>query len=1133
MSTQNDIMTLTDRLRGLRRYILISRVTGGSLLAVSALLGLLLTATLLHGSMGMPVWLRSAYALAGILVLAWTSYRHIISPLLFAPSLEDVSLVVEKRFPHLENRLIASLQLESNLRENRENFSTDMIRALIAQTSQTVEGLDLRTSHSNRSVRKFARLFAVVAVAVVGLAIIAPSMFWTSMHALSHPLTEIEAPTTFSLTVIPGATEVLKYDPLEVSVTVAGAKLPEIAEILWNDSDDESEWRSEEMSKTATEAFGTSVRAGLLGAADSMRFTYRFPEVKHDFRYYVAAGRVESEEYAITVVDKPRITDIKQTYIYPGYTGLKSAVVDENDGNIQALVGTKVKIEFTSNKEIANGELVYSDGDREPLSCDGNQSSVTMQVSGDKSYHASVTDVYGYINPDPIEYRITALEDAYPELYMLSPSGNVDLDDYMTVGIKANIADDFGFTKLVLRYTMHQSETEQWDQTETIGLASNSREQQVEYSWDLSNAGMVPGSWAEYHLELFDNDVVSGPKVTIGPILAVRLPSLDELFAQIESSREDQLEQYSESLKRQKEIQEEFERISREIKQQKDLDWEQLKDAEAAAAKQQNLVEQFDSLARQFEETNQKALDNQLLTMEMMQKLTELQKLFDEVATQEMKDALKRLQEALSQMNKEEIERAMENFEMKMEDVMKNIERAIAQLKKMQVEQKMADMIRQAEELLKNQQGVNDLTDKSSDNELPKAAPKEKNVQSSLENLKSDTDDLQKMLKEAGIEQNQDAQNFCAAPKESGAEQDITQMTSDLEQSNRKSAQKSGSSAGSKLANMLQKMKDSKSAMSMEMSEELAQKMRKALDDTFYLSDKQEEFLGTVQRKASDPSDIRELAEEQQKLQSHAEWLDSYLLELSKESVFMQRQIDKLMAQCKAQMGSAKSSLSEMKAPMAMEAQRDAIFSLNQTSKMIMESLNNQNQCNSSCSNPSPSMCNKMNQMCQKQSEVNMKTESMCNNPNKMGPGNKEAMERLASEQAAVRKSMQELANEVADKKQIQGRLQNFAEDMQKVVETLEKGSVGDETIERQRKIYQRMLDFQLSMERQDYNEMRQAERAEQMLRRGPAPLDDAARAGSESYEKRLQKFLEEGYPPEYETLIKDYFRAVMEANQQ
>ena len=155
-----------------------------------------------------------------------------------------------------------------------------------------------------------------------------------------------------------------------------------------------------------------------------------------------------------------------------------------------------------------------------------------------------------------------------------------------------------------------------------------------------------------------------------------------------------------------------------------------------------------------------------------------------------------------------------------------------------------------------------------------------------------------------------------------------------------------------------------------------------------------------------------------------------------------------------------------------------------------MESLNNQKQCNSSCNKPNQSMFQKMNKMCKQQKRINQQSQNMCNNPNQRGQGDKSMMERLAAEQSAVRKSVRQLQEELGDRKQIKGRLENMAEEMRRVVEALEQGGMTGETLERQKKIYQRMLDFQLAMERQDYSEVRRAERAEQIIRMGPDPLD-------------------------------------------
>ena len=1132
MSTHDDIVSLTDRLKSLRWYMLSCRSAHGLMLAVTVFLAVLVSANLLHAVFYLPVWLRVLFVSISAVAILTAIYLYLLKPLIDSPSLETVTLQVEKKYPQLENRLIASLQLERNLSENRENYSTAMIRALISQTSGMVEGMDLKTSFSNNPLKRLVKYFASALAIALVLAILAPGLFQSSLHVFSHPLEEIEISRTFDIFVDPGTTEILKYDPFEVKVVVKGERLPKSAELFWDNSEEGGNWRSDDLERV----FGPAMSANLgnpLGVfTDSIAFTYKFKEVKHSFRYFVRAGREESAEYDVTVVNKPRITGQKLTYSYPKYTRLGTVVVDENDGNIQALKGSRVELQLTANKPVDRGSLVFSDGTAAELKCDDSVSSASFRVMGNRSYHAELVDFSGYSNPHPIEYRITMLEDAYPEIYMVSPGGNVDLDDNMALTLMANLSDDFGFSKLLLNYTMHMTVAEQWDRTEQIPVAGSKTEQRVEYFWDLANIGMVPGSWIEYYLEAFDNDVISGPKSVRGPTLAVRLPSLDELFVDIESSREDQLEEYLESLKQQKQVGDEFNKLEQELKMERELDWERKQDLESVADMQMKLFEDFDDLAEQFQEVNDKARENNLLTLEMMQKMKELQKLFEEVATPEMKEAMRKLQEALSQMDKNEIERALDEFEMSLEDVLKNIERAIAQLKQLDIQQRMQDMIRLAEEILKNQQNVNSLTERSKTSDLPKAAPKEEQVGNSLENLKRKADDLKAKLPDANMDQNPNAQQFCSAPKESGAESDIEDMTASLAQEEKESAIQSGSSAESKLAAMIEKMKESQSAMSQTMGAEMAQKMRRALDDIFYLSDKQEELLEDVRTCQNESSELRRKAEEQQKLQKHSEWLNEYLFELSKESIFMQRQIDKLMSQCMSNMARSTSSLSEMSGQRSINSQQEAIYSLNQASRMIIESLNSQKECNNMCNNPNQSMCNKMGQMCKQQKRVNEQSQSMCNNPNLEGPGRQAALKRLAGEQGAIRKSIQELQNEFGDKRQIRGRLENLSEEMRRVVESLEQGGVSDGTLDRQRKIYQRMLDFQLSLERQDFSEERRAESSEQILRRGPDQLDTAARLGSESYEKRLQKFLQEGYPAEYEVLIKDYFKAIMEINE-
>ena len=149
----------------------------------------------------------------------------------------------------------------------------------------------------------------------------------------------------------------------------------------------------------------------------------------------------------------------------------------------------------------------------------------------------------------------------------------------------------------------------------------------------------------------------------------------------------------------------------------------------------------------------------------------------------------------------------------------------------------------------------------------------------------------------------------------------------------------------------------------------------------------------------------------------------------------------------------------------------------------------------------------------------------MCQNP-KPGRVDKDGMGRLAAEQDAVRKGIGDLQREQGTRKEILGRLDELGKEIKKVSEDIEGGTLNENTLRRQQQIYSRMLDFQHSLQRQDFSEDRKAETAQDILRQSPPSLQFNAQS-KDSYQDRLQKYLNEGYPPEYEELIKEYFKAI------
>jgi hypothetical protein len=213
----------------------------------------------------------------------------------------------------------------------------------------------------------------------------------------------------------------------------------------------------------------------------------------------------------------------------------------------------------------------------------------------------------------------------------------------------------------------------------------------------------------------------------------------------------------------------------------------------------------------------------------------------------------------------------------------------------------------------------------------------------------------------------------------------------------------------------------------------------------------------------------------------------------------------------------------------ACSHQSEGIYSINQSAQTMIEALNSESQCNSSCSN-NQSMFKKMKKLSQGQNKLNKQTQNQCNNPsNQPGKPSQEALRRLAAQQSQIRNGIAEMIEEFGNRKDVPGRLEKMAEEMKKVMEALENGDIGQGTLDRQKKIYSRMLDFQLSLERRDYSEQRQAETGDDFVRRSPAELELQQRLMESAYRAKLEKFLEEVYPPEYESLIRDYFKALIQ----
>ncbi|HOZ07841.1 MAG TPA: hypothetical protein PKW75_06100, partial [candidate division Zixibacteria bacterium] len=911
---------------------------------------------------------------------------------LFSGSIDAVAVALEERNPELKGRLIAAIQFARM--KDAGCYSAALIEATERQALARAQGVNFNQALSFYPVLRSGRYFATAAAAALLVVALLPGMFRYSFLVFSNPTTEIAPPLAYKVVPFPGTTEWVKYRDIEIGASIFGERLPESAVIHHRLVD--GNWQE-------TEIDLRKVRRAPMVNGDSVRIATTLRQINRSFDYYVEAGRVATPVQQVSVVDRPRVNGLKLSIFYPDYTGLAPTVIDENNGSFSAVVGSRVNLAVETNLPVARAELVFDDSSRTPLEVDGRQAETALRVDKSLGYHVRLIDGLGEENPDPIQYHITAVPDEYPSIDVLFPGVNVNLSDEMVLPLKVRIFDDYGFTSLVLKYTVVAHGQASEENVAVLHFSDRIKtEGEIAFNWDMDKLNMYPGDYTIYRFEVADNDVNSGPKVTASRQYVARIPSLEEIIAEAEGESSRRVDNTRQLLQQGEDLSERFKNMARKLKAQNrdemKAEWQHQKEMEALAAQNQELIENIEKMAEEMDKSVEKLADNAQMSREIVEKLQQIQKLFEEVATPEMKEAQKKLMEALQKMDRNEIQKAMEQFQLSQEEMLQRLERTLALLKQMQVEQKMQAMMRQAERLLEQQNQVNQATDSSAQSALPPLAERETDLKKDLESLKKETADLRKLMDEAQMNQSEEARKFAEAVEQTDADRNMEKMSGALAQQQQQPAAAEGKQASAKLAQMLSSMQQQLAAMNSGQNEALRKMMRLAIDDANYLSQSQEELLKRAAEVTTQSDILRELAQSQQDLMTACSGLKGRIAELAKESPFVASELGQIMNQATAQMDMAMLGLGDRQGPQAIALQRDAMTNLNKVSLYLMEAMNQQNQCDKggSCDKNMA----KLQSMCNKQNQVNQETQQTCNNPSfnpaSQGQQTREALQRLA-----------------------------------------------------------------------------------------------------------------------------------------
>ena len=119
----------------------------------------------------LPRWFRATALVGGIAWLVAGSLRWIVLRLFRSLPAKDLALILERRFPELDDRLITAVETADNVEAVHSPVTLTMLRQTIVEATRTVIGLDLKHVFDRRPIRRALITASVLVTSILALAV--------------------------------------------------------------------------------------------------------------------------------------------------------------------------------------------------------------------------------------------------------------------------------------------------------------------------------------------------------------------------------------------------------------------------------------------------------------------------------------------------------------------------------------------------------------------------------------------------------------------------------------------------------------------------------------------------------------------------------------------------------------------------------------------------------------------------------------------------------------------------------------------------------------------------------------------------------------------------------------------------
>lgn len=884
---------------------------------------------------------------------------------------------------------------------------------------------------------------------------------------------------------------------------------------------------------------GRKIKMQKKGSGD---FSFTFKKIQSDKSITLEAAGFTSRNYKIQVVNRPDLRNFNVYLDFPNYLGKPTETLN-NVGNLQIPEGTSVKWQLkTLDADQAMIKFARSEEPNKLQVSDNQIFEYSKDFFSSDSYTILLNNEYSN-NKDNIQYEVDVIKDDHPKINV-----NVyeDTTLYSFVALGGSIADDYGLRRLKLHYSVENKSNERLlSQSVEIPINKSLSSQRYYYQWMVDSLNVDEGNTISYWLEVWDNDGVNGSKSTKTGTYIFKIPTKREIAKEIDEKSERTESDIDNRIEEARELKEKIENAEKKLRGKKELNWQDQNLLKDILKKKKELNSAIEELKKQNAELNSKRERFNKQDKDIKEKVEQLQQLMDDLLDEETKKLYEELERLLQeQQDLDQIQDVLNEMNKKEENLEKELERTLELFKRMKFEQdldkaleELKDQTQDQERLIKETDNKKGEEQENANQEAAESEKKEFNENKaeskSSEELAKEQEELKERFKEFEEDleslkkQNQDLKNPKSLPDTQEEQEEIKQMQQEskqhLDDNRRKKARESQQKAKDKMKQMAEQLQQMQSSMQMSMMQQNLDDLRDIVHNLIKLSFDQEDLMNEFNNvNQSDPRFV-ELGQKQLKLKDDAKIVEDSLMSLANRVFQIASFVTREVTSMNDHMDNSVDAIRERKKPTAVAEQQFAMTSMNNLALLLDDVLQQMQQAMSDAMGmPSQGKDNKQPGLSELQQQLNQQIEQL-KKSGKSGRQLSEELAKLAAQQERIRKAFEKMQEQLEGNESGMQPGEGIPEKMEETETDLVNKQLTDETIKRQKEILTRLLQAEDAMRERELDNERKGETAKDSY-------DKALPKAFEEYLKLKEKEIEllKTIPPKlypyYKKEVNDYF---------